>query len=264
VAAENMGWIAIYTGRLVEAIHWFKKAIRLAGESDLRMSCLAGLGFAYLSLDDLETARQYFEEAWEIDRYNPISISGTTCLYMTEQRYDDLRDAISFYLKFAPDNPFLHHWLGIIDIMEGNLSDARLRLDKAAGLSTDRRSPFDAGGREDIQVKLAWVLWQQGEIDAANVLLDEASETLEDEIKNGNENSIQFLVLAEAECIRGNRSKAFRWLREAFDSGFVIIRLVETDPLLGDLRDDPEFKEMTADFRARIAKMRERVENSDR
>jgi hypothetical protein len=110
---------------------------------------------------------------------------------------------------------------------------------------------------------LAYALWQLGEIEPANVLLKEASNAIKRAIKDGDERGDQFTWLAEAECIRGNRSEALRWQQKAFDSGFVIIRMVEMDPLLADLRDDPQFKKMTADFKVRIARMRERVEKDD-
>jgi len=224
---------------------------------------LSGFGFAYLLLDDLVTAPQYFDKADEIRTYNAESIAGRTWLYFAEHRYDELRDKVAHLSMFVPDHPFLLHWLGMVDIMEGNLSDAGLHLGKAVEMCEGKPSNF-LFGRELSQVKLAYGLWQLGDIEAANALLDESSNALRNGIKNGNEGSYQFYLLAEIENIRDNRSKALQWLQKAFDSGFIVIRLVEMDPLLADLHDDPEFKEMTADFRARIAKMRERVENSDR
>jgi tetratricopeptide (TPR) repeat protein len=219
---------------------------------------------AYLLLDDLETAEQYFDKANEIKPYEGLEIVGRTLLYFAEQRYDHLRDGLSNLMAFKPDDPhpFLLNWLGMVEIMEGNLPEARQHLAKAVKFRKGRQSPYS--GLQDSQVKLAYVLWQLGEIDAANDLLDEASNVLEDAIKNGKDVIFGFHVLAQAECIRGNRSEALRWLQKAFDSGFVVIRVVEIDPLLADLHDDPQFKEMTADFKARIASMRERVEKNDR
>jgi serine/threonine protein kinase/Flp pilus assembly protein TadD len=260
-AVGNRGWTAIYTGRPDEAIHWFKKADRLGGEGDLRVLHLSGLGFAYLLLDDPEKTRQYFEEAREIKPDETILIVGKVWLAMTEERYNEIRDGISKLMLLAPDHPFLLYWLGMVEIMEGNLSDARLYFDKAIESHVGIQSPFY--GTHESHVKLAWVLGQLGESDAADVLLDEASNAVRDAVKNGDENSYQFYLLAEAECIRGNRSGALQWLQKAFDSGFIVLRLVETDPLLADLRDDRQFKEMTADFRARIAKKRERVEDNN-
>ncbi len=262
VAVENLGWNALVSGRADEAIHLFNKSIRLGRDEESLAETFGGLGIAYLLLDDLETARQYFEKALEIRRYELFSNAGLMWLEMAEQRYDEIRDRILRLMMLTPDHPSLLQWLGMVEVMEGNLSEARQHLAKAVELYEGRRSLL--GGPRDCQVQLAYVLWQLGEIEAANVLLDEASNAIKRAIKDGNEEGEQFYWLAQAECIRGNRTEALRWLQKALDSDFVVIRVVEMDPLLADLRDDPQFKEMTADFKARIANMRERVEKNDR
>jgi serine/threonine protein kinase/tetratricopeptide (TPR) repeat protein len=262
VAVGNLGWNSLSSGRADEAIHLFNKSIRLGYEGASLAEAFGGLGIAYLILDDLETARKYFEKALEISPYEIFSNTGQMWLEMTEQRYDEARDRILRLTMLTPDHPSLLQWLGMVEIKEGNLSEARQHLAKAVELYEDRWSIL--GGLHDCQVQLAYVLWQLGEIEAANVLLDEASNAIKRAIKDGDERGEQFNWLAQAECIRGNRSEALRWLQKAFDSGFIIIRMVEMDPLLTDLRDDPQFKETTADFKARIANMRERVEKDDR
>ena len=70
--------------------------------------------------------------------------------------------------------------------------------------------------------------------------------------------------MAEAESVRGDRSAALRWMREAFESGGVILRLAELDPVLADLRGDPQYQKMAADHRTRLTEMRERVQSSER
>ncbi len=262
VAVGNLGWNAMLSGRADEAIRWFNKSIRLGRGEESQAESLGGLGIAYLLLDDPETARHYFEKALEIRRYELFSNAGLMWLEMAEQRYDEVRDRILRLMMLTPDHPSLIQWLGMVDYVEGNLSEARQHLAKAVELYEGRWSIF--GGPHDCQVQLAYVLWQLGEIEAAKVLLDEASNAIKRRIKDGDERGEQFYWLAQAECIRGNRSEALRWLQKAFDSGFVIIRVVEGDPLLADLRDDPQFKEMTADLKTRIANMRERVEKNNR
>ena len=172
-------------------------------------------------------------------------------------------EAVYFYSAISGTNGCLSGTLLLRRLYEGSLSDAKPNFDKAIRLYTGRRSPF-GGGPEDSRIKLAYVLWQLGEVDAANVLLDEAETALKHAIKKGNESGYQYYLLAQAECTRGNRSEALQWLQEAFNSGLIIIRLVEMDPILGDLRNDQRFKKMTTDFKARVAKMREQMGNNDR
>ena len=258
-----MGFISIFTGRAAEAVFWLKKAIRLGEEGESQAAELGGLGVAYLLLDDTETAQQYFDKANEIKPYEEFEIVGRTLLYFVEQRFDHLRDGLSKLMVLTPDDPhpFLHHWLGMVDIMEGNLSEARQHLAKAVDMYESQYTRFSE--LPGSQVKLAYVLWQLGEIEAANVLIDEASNALKRAIKNGNEYGHQFYLLAQADCIRGNRSEALRWLQLAFKSGVTFIRLVEMNPLLEDLRETQQFMEIVADMKARRAEMRERVEKND-
>jgi hypothetical protein len=144
----------------------------------------------------------------------------------------------------------------------GNLSDARLHFEKAVELGKEKPIPFF--GSQQSAIYLAWILFGQGEINTANEMLDETSTAIHRDIENGNELVFQFYFLAEAESVRGNRSEAFRWMQRAFDSGGVILRLAELDPVLADLRGDPKYQKMMANYRTRVIKMRERVKSVDR
>jgi serine/threonine protein kinase/Tfp pilus assembly protein PilF len=258
VAIANRGWNLLFTGKADEAIYWLDKSLRFGTKGNMTAETFSGLGFAFLVLDDLGLARRYFEKANEINFYSGATIAGKTWLYTLEQRYDELRNDLLDLILDSGEHPLFLHWLGMIEITKGNLFEARPHLEKAIELAGFHNALV--GGVQDSRVKLAYVLWQLSEIEAAKVLLDDASSALKASIKDGDENTYQFCLLAEAECIRGNRAEALRWLQEGFNIGFLFIRAIEMDPLLADLHDEPQFKQMVADFRTRIPKMRARVE----
>ena len=141
----------------------------------------------------------------------------------------------------------------------GNLPDARQHFEKAVEL--DEMQPGSFFGSQQSPIFLAWVLLQQGEINTANEILDETSAAILRAIENGNELGFLLYFLAEVEAVRGNRSETLMRMQEAFDSGGVILSLAELDPVLADLRGDPQYQKMARDYRRRITEMHERVAN---
>lgn len=262
-AMANLGWIAVFTGQSDEAVHWFNNTIQLGVEGDLLVLQLNGLGMAYMIIDDTEMARHYFERALELRPFDGYSNVSRLWLNLLEERYDVVRNDITRMRMMASrDHPVFNFILGVIDIMENDLEDAGLHFEKAIE-SYEFQLSYYGGSVIDGQTWLAYVRWQQGDTATALELLDEASKTLKSKIEEGHESSYNYYLLAQGACIRGDRAEALQWLKEAYDRGFVFIRMVERDQLLADLRDDPSFKNMTSNFRARIVRMRERIDKND-
>jgi hypothetical protein len=68
-----------------------------------------------------------------------------------------------------------------------------------------------------------------------------------------------FYQYAALALLEGYRERALRWLRTAHDAGMPGPVLAERDPLLADLREDPEFEEIVQRLRWRAAEMRRRL-----
>jgi non-specific serine/threonine protein kinase len=261
VAAANRGFIALFTGRPDEAISWFNRSNRLGAGGSSKVQNLCGLGFACLVLDDLEMARRYIVEAEKTGPGQPLVYVGKTWLYFAEQKYDELYDRLLEAMILTGENPFILYWMANVEIMAEDLPEARVFLEKAIENAEWRQSVFF--GPREVQATLAWVLLQLGEVDASNAWLDKMLTTLTVEIENGRTDTYVYYRYAQINSIKGNRSEALRWLKKAFDSGFLVIRMVESDPIFDDLHDDSRYEKMTAEFIARMTKMREQVEDND-
>ena len=80
------------------------------------------------------------------------------------------------------------------------------------------------------------------------------------EIDRGGESPRPRYGLATVHAIRGERSEAMWWLREAVAMGWRYEWLLARDPLLDGLRDEPEFQRLLAEVRAEIERQRRVVE----
>ncbi len=86
----------------------------------------------------------------------------------------------------------------------------------------------------DSQWCVADALWALGRRTEADAFLAEAKAKHAD---------AQALQIAQSYALRGEKDEAFKWLNRAYDNRETLLYVVQQDPLLRNLRDDPRFTE---------------------
>jgi hypothetical protein len=112
-------------------------------------------------------------------------------------------------------------------------------------------------------VRYAYLLQKTGKIGEAQDHVARAIEGLNAMIDAGADIPSIRVALAGAAIVQNDKDAAYHWLQEAIDGGFVVYRYAESDPLFESIREEPKFKEMMAELRARVKEMRERVKSMD-
>ncbi|UCG50492.1 MAG: protein kinase [Candidatus Latescibacterota bacterium] len=261
-AISNCGFVNLHLGRLDEAFYWFKKALMLDLTPGGRALDLAGIGAVYIGLDDFESAKKYLEEARGVNPGHAISLMHLTRLNVADGRCEPAREFARAVVRLVPKSPLGYELLAGVEMCAGNLIDARQHQEKV--LDPER----SLGQRRHIElqqhIRYAYLLQKTGDVDDSPDHAIRASDGLKAMIEAGADDPRIFIGLAEAAIVLNDKADAYHWLREAIDAGFVVYRFAEANPLFEDIREEPKFKEMMAELRVRVEKMRERVREYDR
>ena len=125
-------------------------------------------GFAYYNLgrlyayarDDQETAADYYEKAYELDRQYTLAIAELSLVELRRKRWDDMISWLMRGKKLEPDDAFWHYYLGYAydekatakrtegktRVAERYMQTAEKYLVKAAELDPDDADPYNLLG----------------------------------------------------------------------------------------------------------------------
>jgi hypothetical protein len=113
--------------------------------------------------------------------------------------------------------------------------------------------------------KIGYVYWQNGFKDEAEYYFDEQINYCNRMIELGRmyaESLITYYDLATVYALRGEKDKAYENLR-IFDQRQIMpnwaVTLFKFDPLLDNIRDEPEFQQIVKDVEAKYQAEHERV-----
>jgi tetratricopeptide (TPR) repeat protein len=189
-------------------------------------------GLALLHSGDFPAALSELEAAQRLDpRMRGILATRGFVLYLLSRR----EEGLALIRQVAADDPdymLAHHYLSLIYTGEGEwragLAEgeivARLRQDEGRlALGGPARRALDEGGGDAM----------------LRVLLAGQMERYE----AGREPAY---VLAEFHALLGEHAEALRWLRRSISAREPLALTMRIDPLLRNLRADPEFQELTA------------------
>jgi len=108
-------------------------------------------------------------------------------------------------------------------------------------------------------VNLAHLYYKSGNADRGDTVLGYASAYIQSQREIDEDTPALDYIEAGAHAVIGDTEEAIRFLRKAVDGGWSKHWFAERDPNLVSLYDDPEFKQILADLKARVAEMRERL-----
>lgn len=229
-AHAAMGYISFYSDwDFPRGLHHFGEAARLDPRSAVGRN---EYGLALLHSGDLAAALREIEASQRLDpRARGILATRGFAVYLNGRREEGvalLRQAVANDPEYMPP----HHFLSLIYLGEGHWREgleesivvARLRQDEGrlALAEPARRALAAGGGPAALRVVLAGQLRRHAA---------------------GREPAY---VVAEIYALLGERSEALRYLRQSVAAREPLALTMRIDPLLRNLRADPEFQELAA------------------
>lgn len=235
---NRLGLVLFNQGRYAEAADTWKRVTELSPDNAMGHWNLAG---ALFRLDRLEESVEMYRRSIQIEPTSRTYRSLGTALYWMG-RYDQALEALRICVALAPRDPDM--WGTLANAYRwtpGYESQAPEALDRAIALMR-RRFERTAGSAKE-WADLASLYANRG-------LNREAAEAIEHAARLPSFDLNCMAIAGSVFHSLGRRDDALRWIGQAIDLGYGVVRL-KRDPVLKDLQDDPEFKRILA--RARQA-----------
>ncbi len=246
-AIGNLGWGYFQSGQFDKAVPWWKRHSLLAPKLPMGF---VHMGFLHRGLDDYVEAEKWLNNASELQPHNFNANSGLITCYLAQGNYQQANERSQKWLSMVPNNSRVLQWAGLVALFSGNLEQAQLYYQNSINIYSRRGNLTGLG----------YIYWKKGQLDEAQKLLNQALILCQKQLEQSNERSSVPYNIAAINAIQGNKVEAYKWLKKAIDVGWRDFRLGQRDPLLENLRNDEQFKQMMAQVKAMVDEMRKRVE----
>ncbi len=247
-AIANIGWVNWFIGECEEALMWFNKGLALNPTDAFHHY---GPGALYLVLDDYAKAEQWFNEALDLQPDMILAHEGFSLMYLAEGRYQKAIQSGQKILSVDPDSLTGLIRIGEAELYSGNLLQAKQYYEKALEISPKRG---------DLLTSIGYILWKTGQEGEAQKMFSQSLKLSQNQIEQGNEFWALPYDIACINAIQGNRTEAYKWLQKAIDAGWRYFRLGLRNPILEDLHEDNQFKQMMEEVKAKVYDMRKQIE----
>jgi len=161
--------------------------------------------------------------------------------------YEEIKPLEEKVLAIAPDEVQTLYALRTAELVFGH-------YDKAYQYST--RLPDDWKDAAD-----GYLLWKQGKTAEAEKMFSKLEKEYQKNKGQGDEGANA--LIGGIYAIRGDKSKAYRYLHEAVERGFVEYRILEKTPVYENLRNDAEFQQIISNLKGRVDEMRKRIKEQN-
>ena len=242
-AVGNLGVNYYAQGKLDQALLWYTKFMTLDPANGFSYYLL---GDVYFAMNDLPRAVQYLNKSLELQPDFLYPHWTFIEMYLAQGQNQQARQHAQKALSIDPTDNAILSYAGAIELHSGNYEKAKAYY-LACTIPTD-------------QIGFGYALWKLGEEGPARKLFEEFFKKNQDRIVRGNEGWSLRYEIAAINAIQGNKSEAYRWLQDAMNFGAINYRGMSRDPLLENLRGDPQFQQMMARVEARVSEMRRKAE----
>jgi DNA-binding winged helix-turn-helix (wHTH) protein/tetratricopeptide (TPR) repeat protein len=250
---NNLAIIEISRGNLVRALELQRK---LDDTPSLRALHLNNLGHTHRLLGDLTTARRLFDASLDVMPNNALATANLAIIEVTEGDAAAARVRVEDVVPLYPnDAPFLAT-AGLVELRAGNPLRAEELFHTSADLSAHGTNPRAWLG-------IAYLALRRGDTEAAEQIFSGFYDFAEESRRLRREYWAPYYNLTAIHAMSGRGDEAIDQLRGAIDHGFVDVAALESWPFFRTLHDDPRYQAIVADLRARIARMRNEVRDSD-
>jgi tetratricopeptide (TPR) repeat protein len=233
-ATERLGWVLWFTGNAAEALPWLRKSIELAPSGEWARFYV---GNAHLRLGDHEAAVRAYREALEHDPEHSSAHAGVAWSLLAAHRDDEARGQLATMQASTLDGDRYFVKVADVELFLGDIERALTHARQAA--TAEREDRYWPRGVCPSTI-LAAALQGKGDGEAVRAL-EMSIELDQKRLEGADEGPMPRYDLAAAHALRGDHETALRWLRQAIHAGWWYPELARRDPLLGKLREDPDF-----------------------
>ncbi len=249
-AIANIGFTHYKLGAFDEALVWMKKAMMVEPGS-ARWTSNVAVEYYNLGFDSLATV--WFQRAMALQPEFFFPKVVMTYIDIYAGKYDSARATIKNLLESYPEVPPILETAGDIELLAGNLKQAKTYFEKAA---------LNSSFRSESGIKLAYVLTKLNKRAEAKEILDENLADEADDLAHFKEGNNAYFIAA-AYVISQNYKKAIQVLSRAVELGYRNYRWFSVDPMMVPLRNNPEFFTLAAKLKSEYEKMRSRVKTEN-
>jgi TolB-like protein/Flp pilus assembly protein TadD len=256
-AVGNIGTTYTSQGRFDEALLWLKKALVLAPGSPVLSTQVS---YAYLQLGDVVQGERWLMKALELQpdyQYANIDLANLYALQGKGQQANELMKKV---VIVHPEDPRIFDNAGAVAEATGNFSLAKEYYERS--MKANPSFATDPGTSSGIG--LGRILLKEGKRNEARRLLKQARALQQKQIEEGDTSFDPLHYLAAISAIEGNTKEATAWLRKAIDAGFRDLDPNEPGSWFENLRNDGEYKQIVAQFKAQLDSMRKKVEEMEK
>ncbi len=259
------------SGQLDESVRWWKRKIDvLSNDPRHQAEVINTVSRVYLDLGDYEAAEEWLNRAVERDPDGWSVINSQAHLSLALGQYAETHKHVDKMLQV--DNPRRPRattlcLVALYEMVTGNDEYAQQLYEQAEAASTGgwarHRNDLYYGQFLDFgyvpAVNLAHLYYKSGDADRGDTVLGHARVYIQSQRESDVDTPGLDYVEAGAHAVSGDTEEAIRFLRKAVDGGWSKHWFAERDPNLVSLYDDPEFKQILADLKARVSEMHERL-----
>jgi tetratricopeptide (TPR) repeat protein len=252
------------TGKLDQAVVWYRRAVSRDPEQP---AFATTLGVIYLDLGDPDKAEYWFERSIALrpERAGAEIEMSFLHLYRGDElaAVEQARKALAVFPRHQDALLVLRNH----ELSSGRYAEARTLFERNYPELLSDDNPRIGRMNWGAAVHLALILFKTGEMERANLLLEESLQHIQTKPRLGNNGYVLFDV--EIFALQGEKQKALAALRQAIDEGcrrYWWYNL-KYEPDLVSLHDEPEFQamvaEIEADMAAQLARVREMERNGE-
>ena len=248
-AVTNIGGLFAFTGEWDEAYKWYKKALILNPD---KASANRLFGYMYTVLLEDSLAEMWYKKTLELQPGYSYALSELCRLYIMKGEFEKAGNIIGAFKENEGDK---YNCEGDIELYFKNYKRARKYYEESVKLL----SYDDGGGTE-----LAFILKKLGKADESDKILKMMFDIDMEKINQDNEDYSYRYDLARIYSINGKKGLALDWLQKSIDSGGWMVRWIEKDPLLENVREDERFKNIISQLRKKIEDSRIKVKKLEK
>ena len=246
-ACERLGNYLLMQDEYEKAIEQILKAATLSkGEMD-NMEFDQSMGFFLYKLDK-EQSYQYFLKALKVNpESSPVNQQLVNCC-MYFGNYDQMVDYALEYRKLRPDLTNADNMVAQSYMFAGRYAESERIYTEMLGATSEFESTFMVFS---FKHRLGFAKWMNGNKEEGRRIMESHRDTLLMAIQRQeivHFGSGEYYDLALIYAVLGQKEEALKYLREARDhvkkGAFYRLEYLLTDPMLDNLRDEPEFQEM--------------------
>jgi tetratricopeptide (TPR) repeat protein len=253
----------LFTGTKAEAVPWLRRAI---ASEPTNSELIAMTVATYLDLGDSERARFWLERSHRYETETWFTLFAELIMNVYEQDYENLQAIAKKILAVNPQCFPCVDMIALNAARQGDFETARqLYIDYFPELA-DAENPVVNLMKVASAIQFAFVLSKMDEESHAESLRSTALAVMSESQRLGFFGFGISDVLVYAQ--QGERDKALRTLRAAFDEGWRSFWWADLrNPVLDFVRDEPEFiaivAEIEADMAAQLEEIREMERNGE-